>query len=320
MSAKISVIIPVFEGEGQVHNCVHSLLSQDYPRELTELIFVDNGSKDRTLENLGQYSDRIKILTEKKRGSYCARNKGISEASSDILAFTDMDCTVASDWLTSIAGGFASHPEAAAFVGLSLGCNENSVSQSVQHCYESTMKSEVIQENGICTRIDTRNCAVRREVFAELGGFNEELLYWGDEEFGKRIVKSGRVINYQPLMQVVHKNVNSVDLWVEKKKKEGYWVYRQLKQLGRHYTRLFFPKALFIYLPLKNAEEMIKEKVIHLEQEQILIQEALAVGNQEQINRLMLHIMDTAFVLGTMLARLEEVEGEQTSVFSQVRA
>lgn len=98
---KFSIIVPVFNTGQYVDRCVNALLAQDYPRDQFEIIAVDNGSSDDSLERLGKYS-RVKIVQEAKRGSYAARNAGAARASGALLAFTDSDCAPRPDWLQQI--------------------------------------------------------------------------------------------------------------------------------------------------------------------------------------------------------------------------
>src|SRR5215470_8657314 len=75
--SRVSVILPVRDGEATIETAVQALLGQDHPRECFEIIVVDNGSRDRTSSILGKYSANIRIVQEEKRGASAARNAGI---------------------------------------------------------------------------------------------------------------------------------------------------------------------------------------------------------------------------------------------------
>ena len=62
---QVSVVVPVLDGESTLGSCLHSLLAQDYPADRHELIFVDNGSTDRTPEILAEAG--VRVLTEPRR-------------------------------------------------------------------------------------------------------------------------------------------------------------------------------------------------------------------------------------------------------------
>src|SRR6476619_5819684 len=95
----VSVVVPVFNAQQTLRECIQSLLNLNYPRAKLELVFVDNMSTDRTPEILRQYQQDIRILHESKKGPAAARNKGILNAAAEIIAFTDSDCVVDPDWL-----------------------------------------------------------------------------------------------------------------------------------------------------------------------------------------------------------------------------
>ena len=63
----ISVIVPFYNEEGYVEQCVQALLSQDYPKERYEVILVDNNSSDRSAEIVRRYPG-IKLLSEGLQG------------------------------------------------------------------------------------------------------------------------------------------------------------------------------------------------------------------------------------------------------------
>jgi len=88
---RVSVIIPVYNAASTVAGAIESVLAQTFTD--FEIIAIDNGSIDRSLDVLAQYSGRIKILKEPKRGPSAARNTGVRASSGEYLAFLDAD-----DW------------------------------------------------------------------------------------------------------------------------------------------------------------------------------------------------------------------------------
>ncbi len=102
---KISVIIPAYNVEALVEKCVLSVVSQDYPRELLEIIVVDDGSTDGTGaiidKLLGQY-DNVTAIHKKNGGSSSARNMGLKSASGDYVGFVDSDDFVSSSMYSAL--------------------------------------------------------------------------------------------------------------------------------------------------------------------------------------------------------------------------
>jgi glycosyltransferase involved in cell wall biosynthesis len=101
----ISVIIPTFNEEENIAQCLVSLCHQTVPRNDYEIIVVDGGSKDATCEIAKKYADIVFTQTSKKVGG--ARNDGVKEAKGDIIATTDADCILPPTWIKRIGTNFA---------------------------------------------------------------------------------------------------------------------------------------------------------------------------------------------------------------------
>lgn len=88
---KISVVIPTYNEEKHIKDCIESLLQQNYPN--FEIIVVDDGSTDRTREILSDFASRNEIIFLKQNhlGPGHARNLGVSCAGGYILVFVDSD-------------------------------------------------------------------------------------------------------------------------------------------------------------------------------------------------------------------------------------
>ena len=91
----ISVIVPIYNVEQYLENCINSILNQTY-RNL-EVILVDDGSPDNCGKICDRYSDkdpRIKVIHKLNGGLSDARNKGIDTAEGEYLTFVDSDDTI----------------------------------------------------------------------------------------------------------------------------------------------------------------------------------------------------------------------------------
>jgi len=100
----ISVIIPTYNEEKNIENCLKSLLNQTLPRDKYEIIVVDGRSEDRTVKIARKYAD--KVILQKSEGVGGARNDGIKLAKYDLIATTDADCIAPRDWLERIVKNF----------------------------------------------------------------------------------------------------------------------------------------------------------------------------------------------------------------------
>ena len=89
---KFSVIVPVYNGEETLDYCLTALVEQDYPKNLYEIIVVDDGSTDSTAEIAGKYSVKL-IKLSGNQGRIVARNTGAIAAKFNTLVFNDVRVT-----------------------------------------------------------------------------------------------------------------------------------------------------------------------------------------------------------------------------------
>lgn len=89
---KITLILPIFNGEKYISRCIDSVLNQTYKN--FELIIINDGSTDKSLNIIKKYAkkdNRIKIINKKNEGVSIARNIGIENSTGDFITFIDAD-------------------------------------------------------------------------------------------------------------------------------------------------------------------------------------------------------------------------------------
>jgi Glycosyltransferases involved in cell wall biogenesis len=93
---KISVIVPVYNGEKYLDNCLNTLLNQTY--KPYEIIFINDGSKDKSLSKIKEiekkYKGLVKISTHDNKGLAYTRNKAVDMVTGDYIFFLDVDDTL----------------------------------------------------------------------------------------------------------------------------------------------------------------------------------------------------------------------------------
>lgn len=104
--AKVSVIVPVYNGEAYVAHCVKMLLDQTYQN--LEIVLVNDGSKDRTAEIIAGLSDpRLVVVTQENAGVSTARNVALARATGDLVVCVDVDDDVEPTYLEKLVGTMA---------------------------------------------------------------------------------------------------------------------------------------------------------------------------------------------------------------------
>ena len=107
----VSILILNYNGEPYVERCLNSLLDQSYSN--FEVIMVDNGSSDNSLQILKEYVPQIKlILNDKNLGFAGGNNVGIKEASGEFIVLFNNDAIADKDWLSNLVKGGLDMPEA----------------------------------------------------------------------------------------------------------------------------------------------------------------------------------------------------------------
>jgi len=212
----ISVIVPFYNEESYIEQCLWSLVSQDMAPERYEVLFVDNQSTDRSAGIVRRFPGVV-LLTEPRRSAYHARNRALRQARGEIIAFTDADCVVAPDWLRVIErtmrekrakillGHRMFAPEAGCFVRLFQDYENAKIRYVLSHGQRQ-------QYFGF-----TNNMAVHRAVFDRLGPF-ESCRIVGDTDLIFRLAtqEPEAVIQYVPQMRVTHLEIKTALDWIRK--------------------------------------------------------------------------------------------------------
>ena len=201
----VSVIVPVYNGLQTIAACIESLLAQEYPRELYEIIVVDNNSTDSTDKTVQRYS--VTLLYELTlQTPAAARNRGIQAARGDILAFIDADCIASSTWLQLLVA-----PLVDPVVGAVSGSIEGYQPQPLVEQFFDTLKPYAVDSEQRFVPLLTGNMACRRSLVEQLGLFDEHLSTAEDLDLGWRIqATAGKRIVYQPEALVHHKYRSTV--------------------------------------------------------------------------------------------------------------
>lgn len=205
---EITVIIPVYNRRSLLKLCINSLLKQKTSFKF-EILIIDDCSTDGTRQlavEFAKKNPKIKtILLKKKYGSAIARNKGIMASNSEVLAFIDSDCIAEKNWLQRLTKNLVRGKENVS-MGYSEGFKGNVWQNITQETYLDYQKS--ICKDGFAVSLNTRNCAVKKEIFDRLGSFRTKLA--GDLDMGWRIYDGGDVIAFVENAVIYHKHMASL--------------------------------------------------------------------------------------------------------------
>lgn len=218
---KISVVIPVYNAEQFIERTVTAVLEQNSQGFDLELVTVNDGSSDRTLEILNNFKHKIKIVDQVNRGPAAARNAGANAASGDILVFTDSDTIAQPGWLQSLYQGFSEEGVEACAGSYCIANGNSPLARVIQSEIEFRYGSfpEFIKFAG------TYNLAVTKALFTRIGGFDETYRQASgeDNDFCYKIVKSGKLIKFIEPAKVAHFHTESLPRYLKEQYRHGYW-------------------------------------------------------------------------------------------------
>lgn len=201
----LSIIIPVYNDRQGLQDTLASLLAQNLPDSEYEIIIADNGSRDGTWELSCEYQGRAPKLVRAVReaqiqSSYAARNRGIESALGEVLCFIDADMIAPPDYLRLVKERFKTSDVEY------LACNVELIEDrrtlaSLYNCVTGFPVERYLERGHYAP---TCCLCVRREVFDQIGFFDERLESGGDMEFGQRAYDRGLKQEFAPEVVLKH--------------------------------------------------------------------------------------------------------------------
>jgi len=186
----INVVIPAFNEEKFLSECLESLKNQDYLGKY-EVILIDNDSKDNT-KNIAQKFG-VKIVHCSEKGVFYARKRGVDIATGDIIVQGDADTTYPKDWLTEISKQFSVHPDAVAVAGRFI-YKDPPYWAKLEYFVRNFINFLALM---FCRRpllISGANFAFRKEIFFKIGGYEKKSLSFDQYDISNRLSKAGKII------------------------------------------------------------------------------------------------------------------------------
>ena len=192
---KISFVIPAYNEEAYLKSCLNALHAEidlngagvEY-----EIIVVDNASTDST-KSVAQSFAGVHVVHEPIKGLARAKQTGLEQSQGDIIAFLDADTMPLSGWLTTIRTTFTDHADVVCVSGPYYYYDFPWFWRKVSWPYEIVFGGLAHALTGQC--IAGGNMAVRRNAMLKIGGFNKEILFYGEDlDVGMRLKKVGKLV------------------------------------------------------------------------------------------------------------------------------
>ncbi len=187
---KVSVVITVLNEEGSILPLLESIFHQT--QKPAEVIIVDGGSKDKTVNLINDFKIKfkfntiIRIIVVNGGNRSVGRNAGIKLAENEIIALTDAGCVLDKNWLKEITAPF--DDQTVEVVGGYYKPQASSIFARCVAVYTLVMPDKVNSDKFLPA---ARSMAIRQKTWQEVGGFPEEFSLNEDYVFARRLKKRG---------------------------------------------------------------------------------------------------------------------------------
>ena len=180
----VSIVVIGRNEEKNLSECFRSILTIDYPSEKLEVIYVDTGSSDKSMDIARKFNVRVVEEHSEFPTPGLARNRGIREAKNDIIHFVDGDMTLDKEYLKNAIGILGKN---------NIACVIGNVSERRAH---SSFFARVLSHPWRSRKTGFINApgaggTFLRTVLTELGGYHHGIRYGEETELGFRILKAG---------------------------------------------------------------------------------------------------------------------------------
>lgn len=234
-ASRVSVIMPSYNHAKYIGAAIDSVLAQDY--EGIDLIVMDGGSRDGTLDLLRAYGNRLRFVSEPDRGQGDALNRGFRRAENDIVCWLNSDDMFTAGAIRRVMRAFSENPQVQFVYGRGWDIDES---------------GQIIGEAGVLTfdlwrLIHQRNfiqqpsCFFRRSLIERVGGVDEKLHYVMDWDLWIRFA--------------AYRGVYVDDFWsynrVHRDNKTQSGPFRRwagIRRMVRRYTDAPWPPVVWLYL------------------------------------------------------------------------
>jgi hypothetical protein len=243
----VTTIIPTFNHGRFICDALDSVISQSY-KEI-EIIVVDDGSIDDTVERVAKYGNAVKYLYQENRGCGPARNTGIIKACGNFVAFLDADDIWQKEKIEKQIEVINAYPGTGV-----VGCGFNYIDNNGKFKSKPIIKRNYKRSNALYNDLMVRNiiygsssgALVKKECFNKVGLFDEKLPYREDWDMWFRIGRIYDIRFVEEALVYIRLHRERMTAGDPKRIKEG-----QRKALNKHiktYPMLYKLKALsYIY-------------------------------------------------------------------------
>jgi len=221
----LSVIVPAYNVAQTLGECLAALLDQSVPRSEYEVIAVDDGSTDSTPEVVKRYG--VRLLSQLHQGPAAARNLGVSQASGEIVLFTDADCAPAREWIEEMVKPLA-ESDVVAVKGAYRTRQKALLARFIQAEFEE--RYTLLERERYVDFVDSHSAAYRKAEFLAAGGFDPDFMLSEDVDLSYKLSRQRHKMVFNPQAIVYHHHPEMLSVYFRAKFQRAYWRTKSYRQ------------------------------------------------------------------------------------------
>lgn len=237
----VSIIVPVYNVEQYIIECIRSIIEQDYSN--LEIILIDDCGSDNSIPLIKQtfQDERIRIITQDvNRGQAAGRNWGIKTSKGDLIYFLDADDFIEPNAISSLVKSWASAPDIDVVMASHMLWDGNSIiakREFPHHSYDNSSSAHEIIESLLTDKWYNVvwNKLYKRSIFFELNLFFKEGVFYEDAIF-----------NYQMTLKVKKIQVIPDGLYYYRVNNDSSTVHRSYEILSQHFLSYLYEEKKMI--------------------------------------------------------------------------
>ena len=249
---KISIIIPIFNEEQYIAKCLESIIESDYDKNKMEVLLVDGGSTDKTLDIIDGYQQKhslFKLLRNPDRTVPFAMNMGIKAACGEFIVRLDAHAMYPKDYFSKLIDYHQKlQADNVGGVVVTAVRHKNNVSHAIKNVLSDKLGVGSAFRSGVkeIKEVDTVPFGCyKKEVFDKVGLYDERLTRNQDIELNKRLKRAGGKIFIVPDIESTYYARESFKALAKNNFQNGRW-----NMLTAYYTNSFSSLSPRHYVPL----------------------------------------------------------------------